>query len=75
MTISSLSHVAHAIANGTFCEGGPSGTAPEELKKALRKLCCVRGRSIGPVTKMVCDFRASDRKCRDGHVAEHAKSS
>ena len=30
---------------------------------------------MGSVTKMVRDFKASDRNCRDAHVVEFRKSS
>ena len=75
MNISSLSHVANAIVNGTYNEGGAAATVHEDLKQALRKLCCVRDSSLGAITKMVRDFRVGDKRRRDEHVAQHRKDA
>ena len=75
MTISSLSHIAHAIVNGTYTEGRSAATADEYLKTALRKLCCIRQKTMGAITKMVRDDHVGDWTKREVHIADHRKTA
>jgi hypothetical protein len=75
MTMSSLSHVAHAIVNGTHTTGGSASTAHGDLKAALRKLLCIRKTTTGAITRMARDDRAKDTDRREEHVSKHRQTA
>jgi hypothetical protein len=75
MTTSSLSHIAHAIVNGTYTTGGSASTAHGDLKAALRKLLCIRKATMGAITRMVRDDRVKDTNRREEHISKHRQTA
>jgi hypothetical protein len=71
MSLSNLSALAHARANGTFKDGGAFMTADPRLAKAIAKLHCTRKHSLGRITILLRRWKKIDEAAESTHRKEH----
>ena len=73
MRLHNLTYLANAKVNGTFQEGGVYANCHPKVKAALPKLCCVRRKTPGAITKMRREHLIEDKRKMSSQIKFHEK--